>query len=245
MRPNEALRLSFCTSARGAFVLILLFGGCREKSEAVNTNNAQPTSEHAQEHARDVAQPSAEPPRHAEHDHSQHLLAATAPLADRSLYHLDARFTDQDGQNLELASLRGSAVLAAMFYASCQSVCPMLISQLARLEATLPDETRAQTQVLLVSLDPDRDSTPQLKQLAQRHSISNTRWHIVRTEADTVREMAALLGVRYRQLPNGDFSHSPTIVLLDREGVVTDRMENAADDPAALTAATTKLVRAN
>jgi hypothetical protein len=67
-----------------------------------------------------------------------------------------------------------------------------------------------------VSLDPARDNTSQLRQLAERHGITDPRWHIVRTEANTVREMAALLGIRYRQLPNGDISHSPTIVLLDQ-----------------------------
>jgi protein SCO1/2 len=59
-----------------------------------------------------------------------------------------------------------------------------------------------------------------------------------------VRELAALLGVRYRQLPDGEISHSPVIVLLDQEGVVAQRMENAADDPAPLMAAVVHAQRA-
>jgi protein SCO1/2 len=118
----------------------------------------------------------------------------------------------------------------------------MLVAQLARIESMLPNEARAHTQVLLVTLDPARDDSAKLKELAQRHGITHARWHFVRTEPDSVREIAAVLGIRYRKLPDGEISHSPVIALLDREGVVAARMENAADDPASLMAAVTKLV---
>lgn len=250
MRIHELRAITFYPVARGTLVLgslTLVLGSCQERAPSSEVVVAASPAQKAHEPGdgpRGAQQPAAEVPRHKEHDHSAHMLSAAAPLADRSLYHLQASFTDQDGRGLELASLRGSAVLAAMFYASCQSVCPMLIAQLARIDAMLPSDTRAHTQVLLVSLDPARDSTEKLKQLAQRHGITDPRWHIVRTQPESVRELAALLGVRYRQLPDGEISHSPVIGLLDREGVVAQRMENAADDPTQLTAAVTKLTQA-
>jgi len=177
---------------------------------------------------------------HAAHDHARHLPPTAAALAGESIYHAHTQLTDQDGRALEPGTLRGSLVLATMFYASCTSVCPVLIAKLERIVEALPSEVRAQTQVLLVSLDPKRDDPAQLKRLAERHKIADPSWHFVRTDDAGVREMAALLGIRYRQLPDGEISHSQVIVLLDREGVIQQRLDNAAGDPSDLLAATTK-----
>lgn len=241
MAFDELLRNAIYSFARPALLgsaFALALGGCQEPA---TSSSAKEPARPAGEHVPQALPEQAHGP--AEHDHSLHVLPASKPLADQSLYHLQVPLTDQDGRSLELASLRGSAVLAVMFYASCQSVCPMLVAQLARLDGMLPSDARARTQVLLVSLDPARDKTEKLKELAQRHGINDPRWHIVRTQADSVREIAAVLGVRYRQLPDGEISHSPIIVLLDGEGVVAQRMENASDDPAPLAAAATKLAQ--
>ncbi len=210
-------------------------------------------------------EPAAQPQQHAQHEHAQHEHAAHqhakvevaqsarhdshaghaghalppgAPLANESLYHLKASFTDQHGQPFALETLRGSPVLATMFYASCTSICPMLIAQVDRAYDALPPATRERTHVLLVSLDPARDTVEKLRELGQRHGIDDPRWHFLRTDAEDVRALAALLGIRYRALPDGEISHSPLIALLDREGVLAMRMENAGADPAALVAAT-------
>lgn len=210
------------------------------------TAPAQPVSSTAQEAPREhtAAANTHAHDQHAEHDHSQHVMPAAAPLAADSIYHSQTQLTDQAGQPFELSSLRGSVVLATMFYASCTSVCPVLIAQLQRVMAALPSDARAHTHVLLVSLDPQRDNTQKLKELAERHNIADPHWHFLRTDSDGVREIAALLGIRYRALPNGDISHSQVIALLDQNGVVTQRMEDAAGDTTQLLAATIQAARA-
>jgi protein SCO1/2 len=189
-----------------------------------------------------AAEPAAEHD-HSQHDHSQHVLSAVEPLPSDSIYHTRAQLTDQAGQPFELSSLRGSAVLATMFYSSCTTVCPVLISQLKRIVEALPEDARAHTQVLLVSLDPARDSPEKLKELAERHNIADPRWHFVRADEHGVREISALLGIRYRQLPDGEISHSQLITLLDKNGAIQQRMQEAAGDPALLVAAATQAAR--
>lgn len=226
---------------------------CREPSTA---STPSPGDDHANAASAAQLAAAAHPPAHAgpvhgaahaphceHHDHAAHVVPAQAPLASESIYHATARLRDQRGQPLELASLRGSVVLATMFYASCTSVCPMLISQLSHVDRALSPEARAQTQILAISLDPARDTSEKLRQLAARHGVEDERWHFVRTSEDSVRELAALLGVRYTVLPGGEISHSPIIALLDREGALVMRMENAGGDPAELIAALDRAVR--
>jgi protein SCO1/2 len=237
-----------------AFLVLFfcLFGpvACRQSDPASAPAARQAAASAHDDHAQHVAQAPVGGDDHAGHDphaghdhHAGQAIPGVAPLPGGSIYHTTASFSDQHGEPLQLASLRSSAVLAAMFYASCTSVCPMLVSQLARIDRDLAPETRARTQVLLVSLDPARDSTEKLQEVAKRHGITDQRWHFVRTGDDSVREIAALLGIRYSALPDGEFSHSPVIALLDREGVLVARMENASADPAALVAAADQVAR--
>lgn len=182
-----------------------------------------------------------DPATHSHAHHAAAALPADAPLAGGSLYHLQAPLTEQRGAPLELQALRGSVVLAAMFYASCTSVCPMLIAQVKRVHDALPTEARARTHVLLISLDPARDTTDKLAELAQRHGVDDPLYHLARTDEANVRALAALLGIRYRVLPDGEISHSPVLALLDREGVLVARVEDAGSDVAPLVAAAQRL----
>lgn len=161
-------------------------------------------------------------------------LAAATPLPGSSLYHLDAQLTDQRGRSFSLAALRGEPLLVAMFYSSCTTVCPMLIAQLKRVEQALPPALRGKTQVLLVSLDPERDTVARLAELARLHAVDETRWRFTRTSESSVRELAAVLGVRYRRMSGGEIGHSPLIAVLDRDGALALRVEGSVGDPAPL-----------
>ncbi|HVZ32592.1 MAG TPA: SCO family protein [Polyangiaceae bacterium] len=174
------------------------------------------------------------PSAHCAHHAAQ---AATEPLPGQSLYNLRVPFVDQRGAALGLDAFRGHPVLITMFYASCTTVCPMLIEQVKAIDAALAPAIRAQTRVLLVSLDPDHDSVARLAELASTHGIRDERWHFVRTSESFVRETAALLGIRYRRMPDGSISHASSIALLDREGVVVARVAGGDTDTAQIASA--------
>jgi protein SCO1/2 len=153
-----------------------------------------------------------------------------------SLYQLDVSFVDQDGQAARLDVFRGQPVLVSMFYGNCPYACPLLFSRLKRLEAALTPEARAQLRVVLVSLDPEHDTPASLQQLARAHGLDTTRWRLLRTEEASVREVAAVLGIKYRPLRDGQMNHSTVITLLDRQGAIDMRVDGADRDTAELVA---------
>ncbi len=142
-----------------------------------------------------------------------------------SVYQLDARLTDQDGKAVRLAHFRGQPVILSMFYGTCAYACPLLISRIKRLEAALAPEARAQVRVVLVTLDPEHDTPASLKKLAHAYGLDETRWRLLHTEEDHVRELAAVVGIKYRPLREGGMNHSSVLTLLDREGVMDLRVE--------------------
>lgn len=162
--------------------------------------------------------------------------AAAAPdlaLPSDSVYHLDVPLTDQLGRAAPLAAHRGHPVLVSMFYTSCQFVCPMLVEAMTDTEARLGAEERARLRMLLVSFDPERDTLEVLRRTADQRQLDARRWSLARTDAASVRRLAALLGIRYRLLPGGDYNHTTAVILLDAEGRIQGRTTQLGNaDPA-------------
>lgn len=151
--------------------------------------------------------------------------AAPAAPTDDSLYQLTVPLEDQDGHAARLDRFRGHPVLVTMFYGSCPQACPLLISKMKLLEKKLTPAERAELRVLLVSLDPARDTPPALKSLARLHGVDEGRWMFARTSGDHVRDLAAVLGIKFHPLNNGAIYHSSIIVLLDGQGRMVGRSE--------------------
>lgn len=144
--------------------------------------------------------------------------AAPAPLPGDSVYQLQLALTDQSGAATTLERYRGGPVLISMFYGSCPHVCPMLIATIQRYENNLPAASRGRLRVLMVSLDPARDTPAKLTEVAQQHGVDLARWTLARTDEASVRKLAAVLNIQYRKLPDGEINHSTVITLLDADG---------------------------
>jgi len=158
----------------------------------------------------------------AAQEHHHEAVEAAPPRGD-SIYALPASLVDQRGQTVGLDLFRGHPVLISMFYANCPDACPLLIADLQRLERELPPRIKADLRVVLVSLDPERDTPDALRALSRAHHLDESRWRLLRAPEDTVRDITALLGIKYRRLPDGSFNHSSVITLLDPEGAIVAR----------------------
>lgn len=167
-----------------------------------------------------------------------------APPGD-STYQLTGAFRDQAGSATRLDVHQGHPVLASTFYASCTDACPLLIAELRRIEASLPAGLRADVRVVLVSLDPEHDTPEALRRLAESHHLDAARWRLLTGTDETVREVAGVLGVKFRRLSNGTINHSSVIAVLDRRGVVRTRVDGITPgDPRLIARATAALERA-
>lgn len=177
------------------------------------------------------------------------LLAASAPAATGlpgdSVYRLTDTYVDQDGRAFRLADGRGKVRLAAMFYTSCPYICPLIIDSAKGVEHALTPDERDRLHLLLVSMDPARDDPAALKQVFDKRRLDAERWTLARTEAAGVRRLAAVLGIRYRPLADGEFNHTSALVLLDGEGRVLARTETlgSVPDPAFLAAVKAALAK--
>ena len=176
-----------------------------------------------------------EPDHGAHEDHKNHTSMSADKPSEHSLFLLDSTWTDADGKSLKLGVVRGHPTLVLMFYGTCEAVCPILIEDMKKIDASLSERARAQTRKLLVTFDPDNDTTDKLAALAKKRGVASPDWHLLRGDDSQVRELAAVLGVRYRKTGNGEFSHSNLITLLDEQGVVAHQVEGVGLAPEPMT----------
>lgn len=142
---------------------------------------------------------------------------------DASVYQLDSTWTRADGTKGKLETLRGKVRVLAIFYSSCEYACPIIVGRMKAVQAALEEAKRADgAGFVLVSMDPGHDDPSRLKDYAKRMELAGD-WTLMQGADGDVRELAALLGFRYRQEKDGGFAHSNMITVLDREGRIAYR----------------------
>jgi len=70
----------------------------------------------------------------------------------------DFTLTAQDGTPFTLSEQRGEVVALYFGYTHCPDVCPLTLSNLARVRNGLPEDLRDDLQVVMVTVDPTRDT---------------------------------------------------------------------------------------
>jgi protein SCO1/2 len=162
--------------------------------------------------------------------------AESSVVSDFSVYELESSWRDQKGEERALASLGGRIQVVAMVYTHCAHTCPRIIGELKAMEAALSAADRDDVGFVLVSIDPQRDTPARLAEFATSTRLDPTRWTLLTGGDEGVRELAALLGIRYRPEGETEYSHANTYLVLDEEGRIIyrhDGLEGGIGEPLA------------
>ncbi len=138
------------------------------------------------------------------------------------------KLTDMNGQARDQSSFAGKVQLVFFGFAQCPDVCPTSLSELAEVMKLLgPDADRVQ--VLLVTVDPERD-TPEI--LRKYISSFDPRFLGLTGTPEQVRLAASSFKAFYSKVPRpgGDYTmdHSASFYLLDRKGEARVLLSNNA-----------------
>ncbi len=147
------------------------------------------------------------------------------PISDLSIYNLPSKWTNQNGQNIEMVDLRGKVLVMVMIYTSCKSACPRLVADMRNIESRLPEEIKKNVQLVLVSIDPKVDTPKRLKAFAIENKMEGNQWSFLRSTEENTREFAAVLAVNYKKISPMDFSHSNIISVFNAEGELAYQQE--------------------
>ncbi len=159
-------------------------------------------------------------------DHTSHALPGELPagaFTTASLYQVTSTWVTATEQRIRLGELRGKVQVLAMFYASCEYACPLIVNLMQQMEAALPPELHSQVGFVLITFDPERDTPSALRTYSDKMHLDPQHWSLLHGQPDDVLELAVLLGVKYKKAQKGDFAHANLITVLNKEGEIVHR----------------------
>ena len=158
-----------------------------------------------------------------------------AALADGAAPHLKAGsfeppraapdfvLAGSDGAPVQLSKLHGKVVLMSFGYTHCPAVCPTTLATLAAARRSLGKDAAA-VQVVFVTVDPERDDAPRMKQYVAAFDPSFLG---ATGKPEALAAVRRSYGVVARKVPLGDgygVDHSSSIFLIDRAGKLRAQM---------------------
>ncbi len=134
----------------------------------------------------------------------------------------DFTLTASTGEPLSLSDLRGQHVLLYFGYTFCPDVCPTTLADLRMMAQDLGEKTMEDVQVVMVSVDPERD-TPE--RLAQYMSFFDRTFIGMTGPLEDIDAAATQFGVYYEHNRVEGASeylvdHTSTVTLIDDDGYV-------------------------
>jgi len=129
------------------------------------------------------------------------------------------RLVDQNGQPVSAAHLEGKWSLLFFGYTFCPDICPATLAELRELRGKLPAELLQRLRVVLVSVDPARDTPEQLARYVGYFAADFQGWT---GELDEIQRLSSRLGIPFipadNSKPGYTVSHSGNLALIAPDG---------------------------
>lgn len=148
----------------------------------------------------------------------------------------DFTLTNQAGQPITLADLRGKVWVADIIFTSCAGPCPRMTRQMESLQAALPKSSTAR--LVTLTTNPDFDTPEVLQKYAARFNAQPERWQfltgtkqqIAALAIDSLKLTAIEKKPEERENAADLFIHSTIFVVVDKQGRLRGKFETSADD---------------
>jgi protein SCO1/2 len=168
------------------------------------------------------------------HARSQQLLGPTisgdTPAPDFTL-------TDQNGQPVRFADLRGKVVALTFLYTNCPDVCPLIATKLGQADQQLGAD-RARVALLAVTVDPVHDTPAAVRAFNVEHQLQQANWHYLLGSVAQVTPIwkSYFVGTDAAQVPGSPatkvsaptpqlVNHTAIVYLIDPQGRLREALD--------------------
>lgn len=131
-------------------------------------------------------------------------------------------FTNQNGEIITQKEVDGKVYVAEYFFTTCKSICPIMNSQMQRVQKVFSDKN--DFRILSFTVDPDTDTVAQMKKYAERHGANSDQWHFLTGSKTDLYSLArkSFFVIKPAEAENlgdagSDFIHTNNFVLVDRK----------------------------
>jgi len=140
--------------------------------------------------------------------------------------------TDQFGDRVALADLRGKVVAVTFIYASCKDTCPLLTAKMVVIQRELGADFGRRVRFVSITVEPELDTPAVLKDYAEAYSADLTGWSFLTGSVPAVDDVVKRYGAFAKRLKPGDVEHLFLTSLIDRRGMLRVQYLGYRFDPA-------------
>jgi len=125
-------------------------------------------------------------------------------------YFSDVVLLNQDGERMRFYSdlIEDKVVVISSFFTTCTSVCPALNGKLVKVQQALGDQLGRDVHMISISVDPETDTVPKLKEYATRYG-AREGWYFLSGATANVEYALGRLG----QLVDDPDDHSTVFLV--------------------------------
>ncbi len=127
------------------------------------------------------------------------------------------RLTNQNGQTVTQDTYEGKIYVADFFFTTCQTICPIMTSNMVELQ----DKLANNPDVLLLShtVMPEIDTVAQLKKYALQKKVNATQWNLVTGSKQEIYDLARKQYLVAKENPDDPLGlvHTENFVLIDTQ----------------------------
>ncbi|MBL0173168.1 MAG: SCO family protein [Gemmatimonadaceae bacterium] len=129
---------------------------------------------------------------------------------------------DQHGRRTSLADFRGTPVILTFAFGHCATVCPVVVHDVRAARVAV---NRADVPVVVITLDPWRDTPEHLSMIASAWELGPAD-RVLSGSVESVTRVLDALGVqRRRDERTGDIEHMSAVMATDARGHVAWRLD--------------------
>ena len=129
----------------------------------------------------------------------------------------DFSLTNQEGQTITQDTYDGKIYVTDFFFTTCQTICPLMTSNMLELQDKLQDNP----EVLLLShtVMPEIDNVQQLKKYAKEKKIDSNKWNLVTGAKKEIYTLARKQYLTAKENPDDPLGlvHTENFVLIDAQ----------------------------
>lgn len=145
----------------------------------------------------------------------------------------DFSYMNQDNQPLNIEDLKGKVWVADFIFTNCETVCPTLTFNMAKLQQMLKDEGII-VELVSFSVDPKVDTPEKLKEYATQFNVDFKNWHFLTGyEPEEIKNLALeSFKTIVQDDPNSNqVVHGTSYYLVDQEGNVAKDYSGTQEVP--------------
>jgi protein SCO1 len=147
----------------------------------------------------------------------------------------DFTMTDQNGKETGLSDLKGKVWVSNFMFTNCNTVCPPMTANMAKLQQKIKDEG-LDVELVSFSVDPEVDTPEMLKTYVEKYNADQSTWRLLTGYSqEYIGEFAKknfkTLADKPKKSKDNQVMHGTKFYLMDKEGKLQKEYNGLQDTP--------------